>query len=725
MFSPLSPRVLARSSAEHPWRVIGAWIAAFIVALAVIALLLSDVLSPQQSFVNTPESQRAANQIEAITGSPDATVEQVVLGTSTGTFADAGPRGRADALASQIAALGPAIVKSATSPSTRSDQISKDGRTAIIPVVMTGSLNDARDNIQKVLDTALAQNGRDGLTVNVTGLASIDNGVNKVAESDLKSGEFFGILLAMIILLVVFGAVVSALLPIILAVVGIVVALALTALVGQFGDLSFFVTNMITMMGLAVGIDYALFIVSRYREERTAGVARIAAIERAGDTSSRAVFFSGLTVVVALAGLLIVPMSVFVSLAVGAILVVLAAIAGALTLLPALLSVLGDRIDAGRVSRLVPKGLRREGGKGFWSHAAGWVMHRPVVSLVITAALLIAASLPYWGISTGASGVDSLPPDLQARQGYDILQREFSVGNVAPARIPITGDPASPANAAEIQRITATVAGDPVLGTPALEPGSSSKGGVLEIQVNADSTSTAATDAVKRLRAVTALPVGGAAALNVDYYDIADRYLPIVVAIVLALSFLILLLAFRSIVVPLVAIVLNLLSVGAAFGLVTLVSQKGVGAGLFGFQQVDTVEAWIPIFLFAVLFGLSMDYHVFLLSRIRERFLTTGSNVESITHGISSSGRLITGAALIMVAVFGGFAAGQLVMFQQMGFGLGVAVLIDATLVRGVLLPATMRLLGNANWHLPKALNWLPHVSIEGPAPATEGAPAS
>ena len=725
MFSSLSPRALARSSAAHPKRVIGAWIVVFVVAMAVIAMLLGDVLSPQQSFVNTPESQRAANQIEAITGSADSTIEQVVMQTANGTFADPGPRAQADAITAEITALGPAIVKNVTSPTTSPDLISKDGRTAIIPITMAGSLNDARDNIDKVLDTALAHNGADGLSVHVTGLASIDNGVNKVAEEDLKTGETFGILLALIILLLVFGAVVSALLPIILAVVAIVVALALTALVGQIGDLSFFVTNMITMMGLAVGIDYALFIVSRYREERADGVERLGAIERAGDTSSRAVFFSGLTVVVALAGLLIVPMSVFVSLAVGAILVVLSAIVAALTLLPALLSVLGDRIDAGRVSRLVPKRFRRERGEGFWSRTAEWVMRRPVASLAVSAGLLIVASIPYWGINTGASGVDSLPPGLQARQGYDILQQEFSVGNVAPARIPITGDPASSQNSAEISRITAAVAGDPVLGTPALEAGATANGGVLSIPVNADSTSSEATGAVGRLRVVTELPVGGAAAENLDYFDIADRYLPIVVAIVLALSFLILLLAFRSIVVPLVAIVLNLLSVGAAFGLMTLVSQYGVGADIFGFQQVDTVEAWIPIFLFAVLFGLSMDYHVFLLSRIRERYLKTGSNVESITYGISSSGRLITGAALIMVAVFGGFAAGQLVMFQQMGFGLGVAVLIDATLVRGVLLPAAMRLLGDANWHLPKSLDWLPHVSIEGPAPVGEGVPAS
>ena len=511
-----------------------------------------------------------------------------------------------------------------------------------------------------------------------------------------------------------FGALVSALLPLILAIAAIIVALALTALVGQLGELSFFVQNMITMMGLAVGIDYSLFIVSRYREERALGVAKLDAIERAGDTSSRAVFFSGITVVVALISLLIVPMSVFVSLGLGAILAVLAAVAAALTLLPALLSVLGDKIEKGR---LVPRRKAADERTGFWARVVTWVMKRPVASFVLAAGLLVAASLPYWGINTGASGVETLPANIEARQAFETLQKDFNVGAVAPARIPITGDPASAANAAEIGRITSAIAGDPVLGTPALEQGAGPKGGVLAVPVNADSTSPGAEDAVNRLRAATDLPVGGATSLNIDYFDIASRYLPIVVVVVLALSFLVLLLAFRSIVVPIVAIILNLLSVGAAFGLVTLVIQDGYGAGFFGFQQVDTIEAWIPIFLFAVLFGLSMDYHVFLLSRIREKFVETGDNVASITHGISSSGRLITGAALIMVAVFGGFAAGDLVMFQQMGFGLGVAVLLDATLVRGVLLPAIMRLLGNANWYLPKALNWMPNVAIEGPGP--------
>ena len=719
MFSSLSPRALARSSAEHPKRVVWIWVAVLLASFAIIGTLLSGVLSPAQSFVTTPESQKAANQIEQITGTPDAVVEQAVVTTSQGTFADPAQRQRLDALTATFTALGPSVLVTALSPTSNPDFISKDGRTAVIPIVMAGSINDARDNIEKVLDTAKAQDGKNGLDIKVTGLTSIETASNLVAENDLKVGETIGIAIGLVILALVFGALVSAVLPLLLAIAAIIVALALTALVGQLGDLSFFVSNMITMMGLAVGIDYALFIVSRYREERAVGVAKLEAIERAGDTSSRAVFFSGITVVVALISLLIVPMSVFISLGLGAILAVLAAVAAALTLLPALLSLLGDNIEKGR---LVPRRKAEDTRTGFWAKTVTWVMKRPVASLVVAAGLLIAASLPYWGITTGASGVQTLPPDIEARQAFEVLQKEFNAGALAPARIPITGDTASPENTAEIDRITAAVAGDDTFGTPFLEPGAGPKGGVLSVPVTVDYTSPVATDAVERLRAATELPVGGATSLNIDYFDISSRYLPIVVAVVLALSFLVLLLAFRSIVVPIVAIILNLLSVGAAFGLVTLVFQNGYGAGFFGFQQVDTIEAWIPIFLFAVLFGLSMDYHVFLLSRIRERFIETKDNVASITHGISSSGRLITGAALIMVAVFGGFAAGDLVMFQQMGFGLGVAVLIDATLVRGVLLPAIMRLLGDANWYLPKSLNWMPNVAIEGPGPTPAAA---
>jgi RND superfamily putative drug exporter len=288
---------------------------------------------------------------------------------------------------------------------------------------------------------------------------------------------------------------------------------------------------------------------------------------------------------------------------------------------------------------------------------------------------------------------------------------------LSPARIPLVRGANTSANRAQIAAITRGIAGDGRFGRPVIEPGATARGAVLDVPINAEPTSPVATGAVTSLRTITTLPVGGDAAQNLDYYTISSNYQPIVFAVVLALSFVVLLIAFRSIVIPALAIAMNLLSVGAAYGLLTLVLQDGHGASLFGFQQVPVIEAWIPLFLFAVLFGLSMDYHVFLTSRIRERHEVTGDTQQAVTQGITSSARLITGAALIMVAVFAGFASGQLVMFQQMGFGVAVAILIDATLVRTVLVPAAMSLLGRWNWYLPDFLGFLPRVNVEGTEP--------
>ena len=711
----LSPATWARRSAAHPWRVVAIWGVAFAASLAIIATLLSSALTSSTSFIGSTESKTADHQITRQIGVHDAITETVVIRRAGATPAELKPA--VERLAGQIRGLGSGIVDAAATPwSGRGGNalLDRRGDAALISVRMAGSETDAQDHIAKVL--ALARDAeQDGLTVRVTGQASIAHDIDKAAQSDLSKGEAIGIPVALIVLLLVFGTLVSALLPIGLSIVSIVLSLALTSLLGQAYELSFFVTNMITMMGLAVGIDYVLFIVSRYREERDAGFEKLDAIERTGATASRAVLFSGITVVVALVGLLIVPTTIFLSLAAGAILVVLCALAAALTLLPASLSLLGDRVESGRVSRLVPSRFRAgRSGFSFWPRAVAGVMRRPVVSLVVVSGALILAAIPYVDLHTGAAGVTSLPSSLQSRQGFELLQKDFSVGAIAPARIPLVGNPDSAANRAEVVRLTKAVAGRPIFGTPSIEPGSSVRGAVLDIPINADANSEAATQAVRDLRHLTALPVGGTTSQNIDYFDISSSYLPIVVGIVLALSFLVLLLAFRSLVVPLLAIGMNLLSVGAAYGILTLVTQKGYGAGFFGFQQVGTVEAWIPLFLFSVLFGLSMDYHVFLLSRIRERYDATGDTEAAITHGITSSARLITGAALIMVAVFAGFASGQLVMFQQMGFGLAVAILIDATLVRTVLVPAAMKLVGSANWYLPRSLDWLPRMNVEG-----------
>ena len=576
----------------------------------------------------------------------------------------------------------------------------------------------------------------DGYQVLATGQATLGRDFTKLSESDLQKGEAIGIPIALLILLAVFGTVVAALIPVVLAIFAIVVAIALAALIGQISPLSFFVVNMITFMGLAVGIDYSLFIVSRYREERRGGHDKLGAIEVAGSTANRAVLFSGMTVVLALVGMLIVPTKIFVSLGAGAILVVLVAVISALTLLPAVLSLLGDRVESLRVPFFGRRAQKTTAPhEGFWGRTVDLVMRHRVIAVVGSVALLLICAIPYLNINTGAAGLSTLPDSTLAKQGYVVLNRDFTVGEVTPATIVVDGDVATPAAGQAFRKLRTELAQDDRFGpvAPAVAPPESLA--VITVPVAGDPNSDAALNAVRDLRnrylpgalAGTELQayVTGASAQNLDYFDITDTYLPIVFALVLGLSFILLTLAFRSIVVPASSIVMNLLSVGAAYGLLVLVTQEGHGAGLFGFQVVPTVEAWIPLFLFSVLFGLSMDYQVFLLSRIRERYDQRGDSREAVAYGITSTARLITGAALIMVAVFAGFAAGQLVMFQQMGFGLGVAILIDATLVRTVLMPAWMEMLGDRNWYMPKFLDWLPDFRVEPPsAPApTTGRP--
>ncbi|MGH2895619.1 MAG: MMPL family transporter, partial [Solirubrobacteraceae bacterium] len=469
------------ASAAHPRRVLAVWALALVVSAGIVGTLLKSATTTQVSFVNTPESKRADRIIAGVIGVSSQDTETVVIRTVAGGAPSPAAVRR---LAGRIDTLGPGVVSSVITPWNGGGpaMISGDRRTVLLGVVRAGSETQATDSVGKVV--ALAESAGGGLRAQVTGQAAIARDTNTVAGTDLSTGESIGIPVALLVLLLVFGTVVSALLPVGLAIVAIVVALALTSLVGQAYQLSFFVVNMITMMGLAVGIDYALFIASRYREERAGGTPSQAAIEIAGRTASRAVLFSGMTVVVALVGLLIVPTTIFLSLAAGAILVVLSAVAAAMTLLPACLAMLGDRLETGRVGRLLPHRRRRPGpqtpGGGFWPRAVGAVMRRPIASAAIVVALLVAAALPYSQMATGASGVATLPHGLASRQAYETLSREFAVGAVAPARIPIVRNVASRANRAAVAHIAAGVAGDPVFGRPVLEPGAGPRGGVLD-----------------------------------------------------------------------------------------------------------------------------------------------------------------------------------------------------------------------------------------------------
>ena len=480
---------------------------------------------------------------------------------------------------------------------------------------------------------------------------------------------------------------------------------------------------------LAVGIDYSLFIVSRFREERRRGLDKVEAIATAGATAARAVLVSGSVVVIALIGMLLIPFTAFFSVGIGAIMVVVAAVAATLTLLPAFLSLFGDNINRLRlpfIARFQSSGDVDARGS-IWDKVSYAVMRRPVVSLLVVGGALVALTIPLFTIETGLSGVSTFPEDLRFTRGFVALQEDFGFGANAPVNIVLDGDIAARATTAGIEELRATLGEDPNFGPSSLQIGEGGDIALIAVPAVGDPNSEAVIARVEELRDVT-LPaifagapveafVGGLTAETVDFKTLSFESIPIVLAFVIVLTLVILTVVFRSIVVTIKAVILNLLSVGASYGVLVLVFQHGFLAEPLGFRESPIIQAWIPLFLFAVLFGLSMDDHVFLLSRIRERYDQTSDNSESVAFGVRSTAGPITGAALIMVAVFSGFAAGSLVPLQQMGFGLVVAVFLDATIVRVVLVPASMQLLGDGNWYLPSFLEWLPDIRVEGGEP--------
>ena len=726
----VSTESLARSAGRHPWRMLVVWVVALLSAGVLSSQLLGDALTTDTDFTNNPEAKRAATLLEERLRGPSESTEFVVV-TAGRSVAEPEYRTYVAELQTTIAALGPDVVRHVGSYLTNEGPISETGRSTLLPVTLAGADHTAVGEHAKLLaDTVKDVEAPEGFEALVAGPATLENDFIRLAEEGLQQGETIGLPVALVVLVLVFGAVVASLIPIILGVMAIAIALGAAAVFGLIFDLPFFIANIITMIGLAVGIDYSLFIVSRYREERAKGLDKLDAISRAGATASRAVLFSGLTVMVALAGMLLLPNTIYRSIGLGAILVVIIAAAASLTLLPAVLAIMGDKVDSLRLrGRKSASGLRR---RHFWDRISRRVMRRPVVSMMLAVGILVIAAVPYLGINEGFSGVSTLPDEVDSKQAFMILKREFSGGLGSPVEIVIDGDITAQVTTA-IENLQEALAADPSFGPSEVEVNDARDLALVSAPLSGDIAGDHAMATVRELRAQLVprlfdevpvdVLVGGDTAYNVDYLDQTTRYMPIVVLVVLGVSFLLLTVAFRSLVIPAKAIAMNLLSVGAAFGLVVLFFQRGVGpefvkdiAGWLGFGQVEAIEAGLPLFIFAVLFGLSMDYHVFLLSRIRERFDHGGDNAESVAYGLRTTGALITGAAAIMVAVFGGFAAGPLVGLQQMGFGLAVAVALDATIVRSVLVPATMKLLGDRNWYLPSWLTWLPELNVEGPS---------
>lgn len=741
----LNPESIARASSRRPWRTIAGWLVLMVLAGVSAGAFLSDVLTTEFDFTDTPESKEARNLIEDRLRGPAKFTEFVIVAADSATAADPEYAAYVGELTTAINEdLGPEAVDFVGSFITQTGPVSADGRTALLPVQMANvDLDEESKDAEKLAEAIAEVSLPDGFEVLIAGQGTVNNDFVELSEEGLRKGESFGVVIALIVLLVVIGTVVAAVLPIVLAVAAITAAMGTAALIGLTFDLSFFVTNMITMIGLAVGIDYALFIVARFREERVRGFDTMEAIGRAGATANRAVFFSGLTVVLALLGMLFVPNTIFRSLGVGAIVVVVFAVAASMSLLPAILSLLGDRVNKGRVRRQSALDNVDKIG-GFWDKATAAVMKRPLAWLATAAGLMVLLSLFYWQIDLGFAGVSTLPDSVESKQAFQLLEEEFAGGLTNPVEVVVDTDIDARAEAA-IATLQAEIASNPLFGSfdpvTSVEVNDAGDLAVFTFPFAGDFQEEAAYTSIRTLRAET-IPlafagvggqvlVGGFTAFNEDFFSDVDTFTPIVFIFVLGLSFMLLTIVFRSLVVPAKAILLNLLSVGAAYGMVVLFFQTGVGPSwvkniseFLGFIEVEAIEAWLPLFLFSVLFGLSMDYHVFLISRIREAYDRTGDNAAAVAHGLRTTGAIITGAALIMVAVFGGFAAGDLVPLQQMGFGLAVAVFLDATVVRSILVPATMRLLGDLNWYLPSWLEWLPKVELEGAAPIEDEASA-
>ena len=615
-------------------------------------------------------------------------------------------------------------------------QIAPSGHAALVTLELRGDSQDAADVKRVLAQTAAAQRAHQHLRIEQFGDASADEAISKMFSDDFKKAELLSIPITLAILVVAFGALVAAGIPLLLALSSVMATLGLVAIGSHAIPIEDSVGSVVLLIGLAVGVDYSLFYLRREREERAAGRSEQAALEAAAATSGRAVLISGLTVMIAMAGMFIAGDTTFAAMAMGAILVVGVSLVASLTVLPALLSKLGDRVERGRVPFL----MRRRGGttSRAWSATIDAVLRRPLASLLVAGSLLLVLCVPVLGMHTALPGTDSLPRSLPIMQTYDRIQSSFPGKEIAATVVVESGAldvPAGGAAIAELRRdaLASGAVNDPIT----VDVSKNGRVAAIDLPIDgdgADATSMRALETIRgeltpalraELPAGSTVAVTGMTAETADFNTLMSGRLPWVFAFVLSLAFLLLLVTFRSIVIAAKAIALNLLSVGAAYGLLVLVFQHGWGESLLQFRSTGAITSWLPLFLFVVLFGLSMDYHVFILSRVREAHDRGMSTNDAIRHGLKSTAGTVTSAAIIMVAVFGVFATLSAIEFKQLGVGLAAAILIDATIVRAVLLPAAMTLLGERNWYLPRWLGWLPRVGGERgaePQPATVAA---
>ncbi|MGC5021076.1 MMPL family transporter [Micromonospora sp. DT47] len=734
---PVTVRV-ARWSAEHPWRAIALW--AVFVAVCFVGGNAAGLKEATDADMAIGEFGRA--DIIVTEGNfDDPAVENVLITPRAGELDIAKARAAAADAAQRLRQVIGVASVGAPVPS-------RDGGALLVPITMSGDPETASDRVQPLRDaTAQVQAAHPQLRVEQVGGPSINKALDDTLGKDFKRAELLSLPVTLAILIIAFGALIAAGVPVLLALSSVAAAMGLSTLASHLVPATDTTASVILLIGMAVGVDYSLFYVRREREERARGRSGLDAVEIAAETSGHAVVVSGFAVIISMAGLLLANDAVFSSLAVGSILVVAVAVTGSLTVLPALLAKLGRWVDRPRVPLLWRLTAARTGRHGepvrprFWPAVLRPALKAPLATLVVSVGLLLALAAPALGMKLKFPGMEDLPRTTPAMQAYDRLTGAFpSTGTSHTVAVRAPAEQADRVRGA-LTGLAGRAGGDPLFAPvesdgPKIEVSADRRVSVLEVATPYASRDDRAVRSLHELRddllpaALRDIPgveyaVGGGVAASEDYAQHVQEKLPVVMAFVLALTFLVMTWTFRSVVVAFTSILLNLLSAGAAYGLLVLVFQGSWAEGVLGFTSMGAIVSWLPLFLFVVLFGLSMDYHVFVVSRIREGLRAGMSNREAVAYGITSSAEVVTSAAIVMVGVFAIFASLSTIDMKQLGVGLAAAILLDATIIRAVVLPSLMTLLGDANWWAPRFLRAraaAPPADPPAPAPELVGA---
>jgi uncharacterized membrane protein YdfJ with MMPL/SSD domain len=716
-------------SARHRKAAIWGWLGFVVLAVVVGQMVSQNTISDVDGF--NGESHRAEQALDRSGLRP--TSEAVFVQSKELTVDDQEFRATIQDATDRLSKLQ--YVENVESPLTGGGQITADRRSALVEFEIDGDSEEARDRVDPSLDaTAAVQERHPDLLVKQFGDASAYKAVNDTITDDLAKAGELSIPITLIILIITFDSLVAASIPLLMGLTAVIAALMLVSIPSHLSPIDDNLPAVILLIGLAVGVDYSLFYLRRERDERAAGRSPEEALRVAASTSGRAVLISGLTVIVAMLGMLISGDKTFIAFTMGTILVVALAMVASLTVLPAMLAWLGDRVDKGRIPFLSRR-RRATGAPGYWSAITTRVMRRPGLSFVLAAGFLIVLAIPALQLKTVVSGVEDLPQDIPVIKTYNQIRGVFPTEGVT-ATVVVDADNVRTGDVADgIADLNRQLQASIYPPGPQVTYSDDKTVAKIDVATPGNGTDEDSTTALNDIRddiipATTGqveganVNVSGDAAASVDFTEQLDSRLPLIFAFVFGLAFLLMLVTFRSIVIPIKAILLNLLSVGAAYGVLVLVFQDGHGESLLGFHSNGGVTNWLPLFLFVILFGLSMDYHVFILSRVKELHDRGMPTDEAVRQGISGTAGTVTSAAIVMVGVFAVFITLDFIDFKELGLGLAVAVLIDATIIRGVLLPASMKLLGDWNWYLPRWLEWLPHIRHEPPPSGISGLPS-